>query len=157
MPRPINITEKISGVVGLPAPLYAMADHIVTASNPRLQQVVDLINKSQNVFDRIKPLMPPQNGIRASDWDAVALDRWGAIPTGGVVAAIQVAAIAGRAMVQAYATALQPALRPRLFQVDQESGIVPDARALVLLTSDVDHIRAQVTAFRDAIEDISEI
>ena len=157
MPRQVNKTRLINDVVGLPSQLYDTADRLATISNPRLSEVVTLLNKMQSVFDRIKPLLPPSNGIAAADWDAVATSRDWVLPTGGVVSAILTAAAAGQSLAREYATRFQPAVAPRMFALDQATGQIADPRGLVLTTDDMDLIRSQVAAFRDALEPITEI
>ena len=157
MPRPVNLPKNIKEVIELPGKLYKSADDIVRESNSRLQSVTNLINSSQQVFDRIKPFMPPNNGATPAHWDDVASDSWGSVPDGGVVAAIGSAAAAGRALSTAYATDLHPAICSRIAAIDPVTGYIADARALVLTTDDMDLIRDEITAFRDAIEPISEL
>jgi len=157
MPRPINSRKKISEVVTIPGALYKSADDIAAASNPRMGEIVSLLASMQQAFDRIKPLMPPNNGITAADWDAVAAENWGATPNGGVIPTIQAAAVAGNALTLAYATEFHPMICSRLYAVDPTTGHIAEPRSLVVSSPEMDTIRTQVENLRDALEPIAEL
>ena len=157
MPRPINCRKKISEVVTIPGALYKSADGIAATSNPRMGEIVALLTNMQQAFDRIKPLMPPNNGITAADWDAVEVENWGAAPADGVIQTIQGAAVAGNALTLAYATEFHPLICSRFYAVDQTTGHIADPRSLVVSSPEMDTIRTQVENLRDALEPIAEL
>ena len=171
MPQPINKTKRITEVIGLSGPLLKQAQTIASESNPRLGMVLDLINASQKVAEAVLPYLPdadfdaltpdgtplPGFGITRADWDDVAVSSWGAAPAGGTVPNIMAAFAASRAFTTAYVSALQPAIAPRLLVVDPNTGAINVRPAtLVLTTTEVDLVRSEVEAYRDALEPISE-
>lgn len=160
MPRPINIPDKIANVVAAPGALWVTCDRLLTLSNPLLSEFVNLINQGQQVFNQIRDLIPPRNGATVEDWDRAAADRnWRDIPPGGVIAAIGATRTAAHAYATRYATVFIPAIlsRPGLLIPDEQTGLINmRIERLPVQTDEVNLVRAQLEAYRTALEPISE-
>ena len=156
MPRPINKQKALSSVVQLPGQLYNLVNTVLDNSNPRFNMVLEVMRNMQSAFDRIKPLLPPNNGVTAQDWDDVALEHWGAVPIGGVVPAVMAAAAAGNVLGTAYAVSFHPAVASSLYALNTATGLIADPRTMVIGSTEMAMITPELTELRDALEPIAE-
>ena len=155
MTQPVNVTEKITGVVGLPGRLHETWTRLRAQSNVRWSELIAALNECQSIFDRIKPMLPTADArFTEAAWNGIAVDRWGASPTGGVVANIGAAAQAGQAVVTTWATTTRPAVLSKLYELDQTTGYVDTD--YILTTSEWAAMHTDVDAFIAALEPVAE-
>lgn len=157
MPRPIFKELILTNLLKLPGELFNRLDNTLTNSNPLLIEIVEIINNKQKMADAYIPYLPSNNeAIANSDWDNLAASRWGVVPTGGVISVFQTINQASNELSTGYSQRLIPLVTPRLFVIEESTGTISDPRRVALTTPEVDQIRPELVALKDALEPISE-
>ena len=155
MAQPVNVTESIQSVVGLPGRLHRTWAGLRSQSNIRWSELFLALNECQSTFDRIKPMLPTADArFTSAAWDAIAVQRWGAAPNGGVVANIGAAAQAGQAVVTVFATTTRPAVLPKLYALDTTTGYI--ATDYILTAAEWSAMHTAVDAFIAALDPVAE-